>query len=196
MGQTAIDAMTADEFFAWQEIQDDLYELVDGFPLKMMTGAENRHDQITVNLIVAIDPQLRGKSCRPTTQDTAIQISKTQVRRPDMAINCGPIRDKTYIASDPRVVFEVLSPSTRLFDHSKKLEEYKSVASLAHIVLIDPDRPEVLAFARQADGGWASRAVKGLAAEIAFVELECVLTLAEIYRDLTFRPGPRLVMVE
>ena len=196
MAETAIVAMTADEFFAWQEKQDELYELVDGFPLKMMSGAKHRHDRITINLIVAIDRNLRGKPCQPTTQDTGVKITESQIRRPDVAIACGPFNDDSYIASDPRAVFEVLSPSTRLIDHSKKLEDYKSVASLAHIVLIDPDRPEVLAFARQADGGWASRAVKGLEAEIGFGDLGCVLTLAEIYRDLTFRPGPRLVMVE
>ena len=29
---------TFEEFFAWQEGQPDRYELVDGYPLKMMAG--------------------------------------------------------------------------------------------------------------------------------------------------------------
>ena len=97
--------MTADEFFAWHDLQDELYELVDGLPLKMMSGAENRHDDITVNLIVEAGNKLRGKPCRPTTQDTAIQISNRQIRRPDMIIKCGPSRDKTFVALDPRAIF-------------------------------------------------------------------------------------------
>ena len=56
MGQRKI---TADEFFAWQETQDDLYELVDDMPLKMMSGAENRHDYINVNLIAEVRGRLR-----------------------------------------------------------------------------------------------------------------------------------------
>ena len=161
MGEQAIVAMTAGEFFAWQERQSELYELVDGYPLKMMSGAANRHDQITVNIIVASANRLRGKSCRPTTQDTGIKISNTQIRRPDVAIACGPVVENSYIASDPRVVFEVLSPSTRLFDHAKKLEEYKSVASLRHILLIDPDAAEIIAFTRQTDATWTSRTIAG-----------------------------------
>ena len=196
MAHTAISLMDAEAFFAWQETQDALYELVDGYPLRMMSGAENRHDDITVNLIVAIDAKLTGKSCRPSTQDTAIKISDTQIRRPDMAINCGPSRSKTFFAIDPRAVFEVLSRSTRNFDFTKKLEEYKSVTSLTHIVLIDPDTTEVIAFQRAAGGAWASRTFAGIESAIEFPDLGIVLTLAEIYRGLEFRARPALVIEE
>ena len=196
MAQTLISLMNAEAFFAWQETQDALYELIDGYPLQMISGAENRHDDITVNLIVAIDAKLAGKLCRPSTQDTAIKVSDTQIRRPDMAINCGPSRSKTFFAIDPRAVFEVLSRSTRNFDLTKKLEEYKSVTSLTHIVLIDPDTPEVIAFQRAAGGAWASRTIAGIESAIEFPDLGFVLMLAEIYRGLEFRARPALVMGE
>lgn len=32
---------TTDEFFVWQELQAERYELVDGEPLKMMAGANS-----------------------------------------------------------------------------------------------------------------------------------------------------------
>jgi Uma2 family endonuclease len=34
---------TVEEFFAWQERQPERYELVDGFPIRMMAGAKNVH---------------------------------------------------------------------------------------------------------------------------------------------------------
>lgn len=196
MGQRAIAVMNAEEFFAWQAEQDELYELVDGLPLQMMAGAKRRHDRITVNLIGEAYAKLRGHSCQPTTQDTTINVSDTQIRRPDMMIDCGPYSDNSFIAADPRAVFEVLSDSTRVFDQTKKLEEYKAVASLTHIVLIDPDSPEAIAFQREPGGAWASRTVKGLEAEISFADLGFTLSLSEIYSDLTFRPRPKLVFEE
>ena len=196
MGQRAVSVMTADEFFTWQLAQDGLYELVDGFPVKMMSGAENRHDDITTNLIVESGLRLRGKPCKPTTQDTGIRISDTQIRRPDMAIKCGPSREKTYYALDPRAVFEVLSPSTRGFDLTKKLEEYKSVSTLRHIVLIDPESPEIVAHQRRQDGIWESRTIKGLDAEIPFDDLGFDLSLAEIYRGVSFHPKPILIVTD
>lgn len=196
MGQTAIASMTIDEFFAWQETQDGLYELVDGLPLQMMSGTRRRHDRITVNIIAETSARLRGKKCSPFTQDTAIRISATQIRRPDVAIDCGAFLDEEFIASDPRAVFEVLSPSTRVFDHSKKLEEYKSVASLRHILLIDGDSPEVIAYLRDAAGIWAARTVAGLEAVLEFPDMDFSLPMAAIYRDLEFRPKPILVILD
>lgn len=196
MAQRAVSVMTADEFFAWQLTQEGLYELVNGFPVQMMSEAENRHDDITTNLIVEAGLRLRGKPCRPTTQDTGIKISDTQIRRPDMAIKCGPSRDNTYYALDPRAVFEVLSPSRRGFDLTRKLEEYKSVSALRHIVLIDPDNPEIVAHRRRHDGMWESRTIKGLDSEIPFEDLGFDLPLAEIYRGVTFHPKPSLTIAD
>jgi hypothetical protein len=53
--------MTQDEFLAWQERQDRLYELVDGvpvLPLKMMTGASQAHDRVVVNIIASLAPRI------------------------------------------------------------------------------------------------------------------------------------------
>lgn len=55
----------------------------------------------------------------------------------------------------------MLSPSTRKTDRFRKLEEYKAVASLKHVALIDPDRPIVL-FSRDAEGVWANEEIEGL----------------------------------
>ena len=196
MSQTAFSRMNADAFFAWQETQDALYELVDGYPLRMMSGANRQHDRVTINLIVAIDAKLVGRTCQLTTQDTGIEISQTQIRRPDLAIDCGKYVAEAYAAKDPRAVFEVLSRSTRVFDHTKKLEEYKSVASLRHIVLIDPDTSEVIAFQRETGGAWVCRTFNGNDSSIKFADLGFVLTLAEIYRGLEFRARPMLVAGE
>lgn len=41
---------TVEEFFAWQAGQSERYELVGGFPIRLMAGAKNVHDDIVVNL--------------------------------------------------------------------------------------------------------------------------------------------------
>lgn len=63
--------MTADEFYAWGERQEERYELVDGFPVPQhgMAGASRRHDCITFNVLGELRNRLRGHPCqasRPT----------------------------------------------------------------------------------------------------------------------------------
>jgi hypothetical protein len=50
MAETALKPMTPEEFFRWQLEQEERYELVDGFPVRMETGASERHDRIVVNI--------------------------------------------------------------------------------------------------------------------------------------------------
>ena len=41
MTEAAPRRWTVEEFFAWQERQPERYELVEGFPVRMMAGAKN-----------------------------------------------------------------------------------------------------------------------------------------------------------
>jgi len=53
------------------------------------------------------------------------------------------------------VVIEVLSASTRDFDLFGKVEEYKTVPSLRHIVIVDPDEARAVHWIRGADAAWS-----------------------------------------
>src|SRR5579862_6978937 len=116
MPNSAAERWTAEEFFAWQERQAERYELVDGFPVRMMVGARNVHDDIVVNVVADLRNQLRGSHCRPFTGDGSVETRPGQIRRPDVGVDCGPRKPWGLKAESPRLVVEVLSPTTRDFD--------------------------------------------------------------------------------
>ena len=193
--------MSIEEYNAWSELQEDRYEYVDGFPVlrrpegdaQMMSGASHRHDRIVVNCLVALAARLAGRSCQPFTADMAIETSRSRRRRPDVGVECGTPQDLDSVADDPRVVIEMLSPSTREFDLLGKLDEYKALGSLAHNLVIEPNAPEARLWSRGPDGSWESRAVQGLEDEISLGAVELVLPMRGIYARLDFPPRPRLV---
>ena len=193
MTQAAAQPWAIEEFFAWQEMQPERYELVDGFPVRMMAGAKNVHDDIVVNVLVQLGTQLRGKGCRPFTGDSSIETKPGQIRRPDAGVDCGRRDPDAYKAASPRVVFEVLSPTTRDFDTIGKLEEYKLVESLERIVVIEPNAPEVFVWLRGADRNWRESIGRGLDQVIDMPEIGVTLPLAEIYDGVEFPARPRLV---
>jgi len=187
---------TTEAFFAWQEKQPERYELVDGFPVRMMAGARNVHDDIVVNVLTELRNQLRGRSCRPFTGDGSLETKPGQIRRPDIGVDCGRRDPNATKASSPRVVAEVLSPTTRDFDTIGKLEEYKVVDSLERIVVIEPNAPEVISWVRGADRNWRKTVQRGLDQEIDMPEIGATLSLAEVYDGVEFPARPRLVAEE
>jgi Uma2 family endonuclease len=189
MAEPKLQRMSQDEFFAWQEKQDRLYELVDGIPvlpLKMMTGASQAHDRAAVNIIAALHGQLRGGPCRPTTDDLAVRIPAGNVRRPDVTVECGQAGRRELAVRDPRVVIEVLSPSTMSFDRFKKVLEYQTIPSITHILLVDTEVPRIDVLARAANETWTSTRYDGLDAKIELPSIKASLSLAEVFEGLTF----------
>lgn len=188
MAQSALQPWTVDEFFDWQERQAERYELVDGFPLRMMAGASNRHDLVVLNLLAEFRTRLRGSGCTPFTGDGAVETRPGQIRRPDAGVDCGRRDPEGYVAADPRLVAEVLSPSTRDFDAVEKLAEYKTQESLEHILYIEPNRPEVIVYSRAGDRSWVKSRVEALDSSIPLPALGIELPLAEIYDGVVFPP--------
>ncbi len=70
------------------------------------------------------------------------------------------------------MVVEVLSPTTRDFDTIGKLEEYKLIDSLARIVVVEPNAPEVIVWVRGTDRSWRKATRQGLDQEIDMPEGE------------------------
>ncbi len=177
--------MTGDEFLEWCLDQEGRWELVGGEPVLMMSGTNSRHDQITVNLIVALDRSLDGGPCRPTTHDVASRMVAGNIRRPDVTVDCGVSEPTALTTTEPTVFFEVMSPSNRPLDTVTKPDEYRQLTSLKHFVLIDPGRPRVRLFTRT-EGGWVDRDIIGLDSTVPLDGIGVELTFAEIYRRVEF----------
>lgn len=193
MSEPAERRWTLDEFFAWQSAQRERYELVGGFPVRLMAGATNVHDDIVVNLIAELRDQLRGSGCRPFTGDGSVETLPGQIRRPDAGVDCGRRDPNALMAAEPRMVAEVLSPSTRDFATFDKLDEYKAVPSLEYLLVIEPNAPEVVVWSRRADRTWERRLVAGLEQEVAMDQIGVTLALADVYDGIEFPSRPRLV---
>ncbi|MDZ4761180.1 MAG: Uma2 family endonuclease [Alphaproteobacteria bacterium] len=186
-----------DDFLAWCATQEERYELVDGEirmlhdpvdgEFGMMAGASDRHDQIVVNLIAALHDRLKGSPCRPRTADMAVRTKRHTSRRPDVTVDCGDTKDTAMEPSGATAVFEVLSPSTRQTDLVRKLDEYRALASLRHVVLVEPGSAAVIAYSRADDDGeWSARDIDEFEEEIELAAISVTLSMADVYADVTF----------
>ena len=55
-------------------------------------------------------------------------------------------------ATNPRVVVEVLSDGTRAYDRGEKLDRYRSIPSLGHVLFLEQDGVDVEVWSRAGDG--------------------------------------------
>jgi Uma2 family endonuclease len=110
---------------------------------------------------------------------------------PDVSVVCGQPqihKGEPDILTNPKVVIEVLSPSTADYDHGKKFELYREIPSLDEYVLTHQDSPHIEHYARQPDSSWIFREYRGLEASIELLSIGCKVQLADIYAGVLDLP--------
>ena len=174
-------AWTEEEFFRWLERQEERYELVDGEP-RTLPETGQRHNRLVSHLFGALFRRLRDDGCRCVLWNTALRIPGGNLRYPDVLVDEASYQPCDLAARNPVLVADVLSPSTRVFDDTWKLEEYPGVPMLRHILVLDPEEPRARLHSRGSEAeDWDWRLLRGEAAEVALPALGVALTLGECY---------------
>ncbi len=148
--------LTAEEFLGI-DFGERKAELDNGV-IRMMAGGTQRHARVQSNIIVALAPRLRGTGCAAYGSDMATRTRDISIRYPDVTVLCGregPEHDNDKAASNPRVVFEVLSAGTARTDLLIKLDEYKALDSIDTIVFVDIAVERLRVVQRTGPHGWA-----------------------------------------
>jgi len=129
--------MTVEEYFLLERNDPDArYEYFDGHIYAMAGGTFN-HDTIKSNIQRILWGLLRGGKCRVYSSDIKVYISKERYFHPDVSVTCNP-RDRGAgdLLQSPRLVVEVLSPSTELKDRTWKLQNDTAHPSIEEYLLV------------------------------------------------------------
>lgn len=183
---------TPAEYLAFERKAEEKHELINGHIVRMQGGTE-RHATICDNLVERTKARLRGTLCRPYSAALRIKIEATSnYTYPDLSIVCGQRQfddEQRDTLTNPRLIIEVLSPSTERHDRGWKFKNYQLIPSFEEYVLVSQDEPRIERFLRQ-EAGWLMTAVSGLEKSVRFESVECELPLAEIYEEVVFGPTP------
>lgn len=146
--------MTVEEYLRLDENDsENRYEYFDGY-VYMMAGGTFDHSIISGNIYSILRSLLRGKPCRVYNSDIKVQISPKRYFHPDITVTCDP-RDRGIgdLLQSPRVIFEVLSPSTEIKDRTWKLQHYLSLPTMEEYILVDAKALKMEVYHKE-DGKW------------------------------------------
>ena len=136
-------AMSEAEFHELERLSPDRkYEYLNGIAY-LMSGGSVAHDRITRNVGYALDSQLRSGPFRAFGVDVQVLLGmkkdgKWHYAFPDATVSCDAAdrRPENTLIESPRVVFEVLSPSTEARDRGVKFKAYQGCPTMQEIVLM------------------------------------------------------------
>ena len=126
-----------------------------------MTGGTPEHARLIAAVTMALGQLADPQRCRVFSSDLRVRVAETGlVTYPDVAVVCGEIeldaRDDHAI-TNPKVLVEVLSPSTETYDRGEKWAHYRHIAALEAYILVSQVPPRLEVYERQPTGEYVHR---------------------------------------
>jgi Uma2 family endonuclease len=179
------DFYSIEQYLELEEGRTMAYEYVAG-QIYAMAEPSQSHEIIATNLHTAIHAHLRGQSCRAHAASRRILFKcrgDDIAYRPDVWVGCGDWRNaKGEVIGEPRLVIEVLSPSTARIDRREKAVNYREIPSLEECVLVAQKIAQVTIY-RRAEG-WQRLDLHSPEDTLELRSVGLVLPVARIYEGL------------
>lgn len=178
-----------EEYLALEEAADYKSEYIDGEIVPMAGGSTN-HNQITLNFSTELNFAFKKLDYRVFMSDVRLWIHERRIYTyPDVMVVAGEpeyYNNRTDTITNPRVIIEVLSPSTQGYDSSKKFEVYRTIPTFVEYLLVDQTRKYIEHFSKTDKKRWSFRDYDRSDEGIALTAVSFQISLADIYNKVNF----------
>jgi Uma2 family endonuclease len=181
--------LTPEEYLAIERATPAKSEYLNG-EVFLMGGASVAHVRIVTNLVVQLGTQLKGRPCGVYSTDLRLRVSPTGLYAyPDVIVACDPLvfaDDQKDTLTNPVVLIEVLSESTKDYDRGGKFAHYRTLATLREYLLVDQASVHAEHFVRRNDNQWLLTETSRREDSIRLESIGATLDLAEVYDGVAF----------
>lgn len=187
--QTQKQTYTPEEYLELEEQAEFKNEYRDGEIVSMAGGTTN-HNEISGNILALLKFALRGQDYRVFIGDVKLWIPRERTYTyPDVMIIAGePIYqdNRRDIITNPLLIIEVLSKSTKDYDQGDKFDSYRSIPSFQEYILIDQSRFYIKQFAKNSENKWVLTDYEGKNELLMLESVELQIPFPDLYERVDF----------
>lgn len=182
--------LTPEEYLVREAAAEYKSEYYDG-EIRAMAGGSEYHSVIQINVTTLLNVALAARPCKVHGSEMRLLIDpRGAYVYPDAMVICGKTEfqsGRNDVVTNPVVIFEVLSPSTREHDRIEKFVLYKQIESLREYVLVDTERANVTVLRREmASGKWTIEILNEQEDTLVLSSLEVEIPIARLYAKVEF----------
>ena len=180
---------TPEEYLELEEKADDKNEYRDG-EIISMTGGTTNHNKLALNLATGLNVALNDLDYEIYIGDVKLWIPRyREFTYPDvMVIEGQPIyySTNTTIVTNPVLIVEVLSKSTKDYDRGDKFLYYRSIPEFKEYILIDQTKYYVMQYVKTSENQWILTEYETEDAIINLLSINVELSLKQLYKKVNF----------
>ena len=180
---------TPEEYLELEEKADYKNEYRDG-EIISMTGGTTNHNKLALNLATGLNVALNDLDYEIYIGDVKLWIPRyREFTYPDvMVIECQPVyySTNTTIVTNPVLIVEVLSKSTKDYDRGDKFLYYRSIPEFKEYILIDQTKYYVMQYVKTSENQWILTEYETEDALINLSSINVELSLKQLYKKVNF----------
>ncbi len=156
-----------------------------------ITGGTGNHNKITLVIAAILLYALRRTKYEVFMGDMRLWIPEfRQYTYPDVMVTDGKAiytDNKNTTVTNPLLIVEVLSKSTKNYDQGDKFTFYRSITQFKEYVLVPQNQYQVMHYSKTNEGEWTFREYKSENDIIKLQYLDFEISLVDIYQDVNFQ---------
>ncbi|MCE2696389.1 MAG: Uma2 family endonuclease [Nostocales cyanobacterium LE14-WE4] len=180
---------TPEEYLELEEKADYKNEYRDG-EIISMTGGTTNHNKLALNLATGLNVALNDLDYEIYIGDVKLWIPRyREFIYPDvMVIEGQPVyySTNTTIVTNPVLIVEVLSKSTKDYDRGDKFLYYRSIPEFKEYILIDQTKYYVMQYVKTSENQWILTEYETEDALINLSSINVELSLKQLYKKVNF----------
>ncbi|MEH1873380.1 Uma2 family endonuclease [Nostoc sp.] len=182
---------TPEEYLELEEAAEYKSEYIDGQIITMAGGTIN-HNRIGGNFYAVLNFAFRQQEYEVFNSDMRLWIHQKRIYTyPDVTVIAGEpefFNNRTDIITNPQIIVEVLSKSTKNYDSEDKFQAYRTISTFQEYLLIDQTRIHIDQFSKTGKKQWTLREYDDEDEAIALVTVPFEISLQDLYNKVNFEP--------
>ncbi len=188
MATVAHPYITPEDYLERERLAEFRSEYLNGEVFEMAGGTLD-HGEVIGNLVRVLGNTLEAKPCRVVPAELRINVSQSGLYTyPDVTVVCGEpafLDDLHDTITNPILIAEVLSDSTKSYDRGQKFHYYRGLSSLEEYLTVAQDEIQIEQYTRQPTGQWLLTETKDATAILALQSLDIEVKVSDIYAKVS-----------
>lgn len=177
------------EYLELEVNSEERHEYIDG-QIILRTGGTPNHNQIAGNFSAALNFALKRQPYRVFVTDQRLWIPKKQIHTyPDVMVVNSPlefVEGRKDTITNPLMIAEVLSKSTKAYDRDEKFAAYRTIPSFGEYILIDQYRMHVEQYCKTDNNKWIFSEYEDGDVMLSLASVSFQIVLTDIYDNVDF----------
>lgn len=178
-----------EEYLEIEVKSEERHEYING-QIIPMTGGTPNHNQIAGNFYAALNFALKRQPSRVFVTDQRLWIPQKRINTyPDVMVVAGELEfqeGRKDTLTNPRMIAEVLSKSTKSYDRDEKFTAYRTIPSFQEYLLIDQYTMHVEQYSKTDNNRWIFTEYEDADVTISLASIPFQISLFDIYDKVDF----------